>query len=30
MKRKAKELEHQITAKDTELVKLKEKMSDKA
>ena len=30
MKRKAKELEHQITAKDTELVKLKEKMSEKA
>ena len=30
MKRKAKELEHQITAKDNELFKLKEKMSDKA
>lgn len=30
MKRKAKELEVQIAAKDAELVKLKEKMSEKA
>ena len=30
MKRKAKELEQQISTKDNELAKLKEKMSDKA